>query len=74
MKKTKRQKLINNILVVIIAIGLTIVVGGMFGAIVAYEAFTCFEVEFGTSIIIGAISGLIGGIVIGWHFIEDYGA
>ena len=74
MKKTKRQKLINNILVVIIAIGLTIVVGGMFGAIVAYEAFTCFGAEFSTSILIGAISGLIGGIGIGWHFIEDYGA
>lgn len=68
------KKIVNNILVTIIAIGLTLITGVLFGSLVAYGAYICFGATFETSIIVGIISGLIGGIVIGFDFVEDFGA
>ena len=56
----------------IVAIGLTLVVGGLFGAIVAYEVIDLFEVSLDTGILIGAISGVLGGVAVGYHTIEDF--
>lgn len=70
----KKKNFVEMVLVIIIALGLTIVVGGLFGCLVAYEAFTTFGVSFEGSILIGAASGIFGGLGIGFHFIEDFGA
>lgn len=56
----------------IVAIGLTLVVGTLFGAIVAYEVIDIFKVSLDTGITIGIVSGLIGGIAVGHHAIEDF--
>ena len=70
--KKRKYSVVEVILMAIVAIGLTLIVGTLFGAIVAYEVIDTFETSFATGVKIGIVSGLIGGIAVGHHAVEDF--
>lgn len=68
----KKKNFMEMLLIGIIAVGLTLVIGILFGALIAYEVSTLFGTALDTSILIGAVAGLIGGVGVGFHFVEDF--